>query len=378
MFNPRTLDTPAVIFDSGSGLIKTGLSGQIGPYHIISSVVGHPKFKFFPEGDDQRKYFVGEEALQECDLLYLDYPIKRGLILEWDNMEKILQYLFEKELCVKSSDHPVLMTESPLNPREIREKTAEVMFETFNVPAFYLSKQAVAALYASACVTGLVLDSGEGLTSTVPIFEGNPLPHAITTLCVAGKDLTEHLARVLLAGGHIYPSILKRHLINDIKEKLCYVASDLAIEQNKARKEVLKEYSLPDGNVIWMGEQRYQVPEALFQPDQLAIHTPGLSRMVTRSIMKCDAEIQQSLFAEIVLAGGTTLFPGLGERLLKDLEQQLTNTGISVKITASPERCYSGWIGASVMASRSTFKQMWVTSDEFKEFGPSVVQRKCL
>ncbi|XP_054432927.1 actin-related protein T1 [Pteronotus mesoamericanus] len=376
MFNPYILDIPAVIFDNGSGLCKAGLSGETVPRRVIRSVVGHPQVNMPLSLPYQKKYVVGENALYKYEALNLHYPIERGLVTGWEDMEKLWKYLFEWELGVKSCQQPVLMTEPSLNPRETREKMAEVMFETFNVPAFYLSNHAVAALYASASVTGLVLDSGEGVTCTVPIFEGYSLPHAVTKLHVAGGDLTEHLTQLLLASGNISPYILNKDLVNDIKEKLCYVAMDPDKELYKRSEEILKNYQLPDGNVFYIGEQLYQVPEVLFTPHHLGIYSPGLPNMVTSSIMKCDKDIQKNLFAEIVLSGGTTLFPGLEERLMKELEQ-LASRGTPIKITASPDRCFSAWIGASIMTSLSSFKQMWITSAEFMEFGTYVVQRRC-
>ncbi|XP_021541560.1 actin-related protein T1-like [Neomonachus schauinslandi] len=376
MFNPYVLDIPAVIFDNGSGLCKAGLSGEIGPRHVISSVVGHPKFNMPLSEATKKKYLVGEKALYKYDALHLHYPIERGLVTGWDDMEKLWKYLFEWELGVKPCQRPVLMIEPSLNPRETREKMAEVMFETFNVPAFYLSNHAVVALYASASVTGLVVDSGDGVTCTVPIFEGYSLPHAVTKLYVAGRDITEHLTRLLLASGSNFPCILNKALVGDIKEKLCYVALEPEKELRKRPEEVLREYRLPDGNVVYIGDQLHQVPEILFAPDKLGIHNPGLSKMVSSSIMKCDTDIQNNLFAEIVLSGGTTLFPGLEERLMKELEQ-LASRGTPIKITASPDRCFSAWIGASIVTSLSSFKQMWITSADFMEFGTYVVQRRC-
>ncbi|KAF4018496.1 actin-related protein T2 [Dama dama] len=376
MFDPHVLDCPAVIFDNGSGLCKAGLSGEIGPRHVVSSVVGHPKFKTPLTGANQKKYFVGEEALHRHEVLHLHYPIERGLITGWDDMEKLWKHLFEWELGVKANDRPVLMTEPSLNPRETREKMAEVMFESFDVPAFYLSDQAVLALYASACVTGLVVDSGDGVTCTVPIFEGYSLPHAVTKLYVAGKDITEHLTRLLLASGRTFPCVLDKALVDDIKEKLCYVALEPEKELCRRPEEVLREYKLPDGNIVPIGDQLYQAPEALFSPEQLGIQNPGLSKMVSCSITKCDADIQKTLYGEIVLSGGTTLFQGLDDRLLRELEQ-MASKGTPIKITAPPDRWFSTWIGASIVTSLSSFKQMWVTSADFKEFGTSVVQRRC-
>ncbi|XP_007529569.1 actin-related protein T2 [Erinaceus europaeus] len=376
MFSQHVLDCPAVIFDNGSGLCKAGLSGEIGPRHVISSVVGHPKLKMAAAGANQKKYFVGEEALHKADVLSLQWPIDRGLVTSWDDVERLWKHLFEWELGVKSGEQPVLMTEPSLNPREAREKTAEVMFEGFSVPAFYLSDQAVLALYASACVTGLVVDSGHGITCTVPIFEGYSLPHAVSKLAVAGRDITEHLSRLLLAGGRTFPCTLDRTLLDDIKEKLCYVALEPEQELLRQAEEVLREYRLPDGSTMRIGDQLFQAPETLFSPEQLGVQGPGLARMVACSITKCDADIQKTLYGEIVLSGGTSLFQGLDDRLLRELEQ-LAVKGTPIKITAPPDRWFSTWIGASIVTSLSSFKQMWVTAADFREFGTSVVQRRC-
>ncbi|XP_004713122.1 actin-related protein T1-like [Echinops telfairi] len=376
MLNPYSFNTPAVVFDNGSGLCKLGFSGETRPRHIIRSVVRHPRLNLSSEGGNPKNYAVKGEAPPKNEVLYLRYPIERGLVVNWDDMEKLWQHLFEHKLGVKSSEQPVLMTEPPLTPRQSHEKMAEVMFETFNVPAFYPCNQTVGVLYASASVTGLVLDSGAEVTCTVPIFEGYPLPHASNKLYLAGRDLTEHLSQLLLANRNNNPCVFNSSLVHAIKERLCYVAYDPEKEQCKKPEEFLREYRLPDGTVFNIGDQLYQVPEALFAPDQLGIHSPGISKMIQSSILKCDMDIQTNLFADIVLAGGSTLFPGFEERLLKELEL-VAPQGSPIKITASLDRCFSGWIGASVMSSQSNFKQMWVTSADFKEHGPTVVERKC-
>ncbi|KFO21958.1 actin-related protein T1 [Fukomys damarensis] len=376
MFTPHEMENPSVIFDNGSGLCKVGMSGFDGPIHVINSVVGHPKFSIPSARAGGKKYFVSEEAQCIYDALYVHYPIERGIVTRWDDMEKLWKHLFKWELGVKPSEQPVLMTEPSLNPIEAREKTAEIMFEKFNVPAFYLCNHAVAALYSYASVTGLVVDSGDGVTCTVPIFEGYSLSHAVTKLYVAGRDITEHLIRLLLAQGYTYPCILNKAVVDDIKERMCYVSLEPEKELHKKRQEVLTEYKLPDGNIVDIRDHLCQVPEVLFSPDQLGIHAPGLSKMVCRSIMKCDMDIQKSLFADVVLSGGSTHFPGLEERLMEELEQ-LASGGTPIKITASPNRCFSAWIGASIMACMSSFKQLWVTSADFKEYGKFVVQRKC-
>ncbi|XP_074048470.1 actin-related protein T2-like [Macrotis lagotis] len=376
MFNPHILEIPAVIFDNGSGLCKAGISGEIGPRHVITTVIGYPKFKMSGLEHNQKQYYIGEEALYKSESLSLQYPIERGIITSWEDMEKLWRHLFDLELGIKPSDRSVLMTEPSLNPRNNREKMAEMMFESFRVPAFYLSDQAVLALYASACVTGLVVDSGSGITCTVPVFEGYSLPHAVSKLYIAGKDITEHLLKLLINSGRSFPCKLDKTMVDDIKEKLCYVALDPEKELGRRPEEVMRDYKLPDGNVIHFGDQLFQGPEVLFAPEQLGIQLPGLSKMVSNSILKCDTDIQKVLFGDILLSGGSSLFPGLDDRLMKETEQQAPK-GIPIKITTPPDRWFSTWIGASIVTSLSSFKQMWVTSKDYREFGTSVIQRRC-
>jgi actin-related protein len=124
-------------------------------------------------------------------------------------MEKIWHYTFYTDLRIDPSEHPVLLTEAPLNPRPNREKMAEIMFETFNVPAMYVSMQAVLSLYASGRTTGLVVDSGDGVTHIVPIYEGFALTHAINRIDLGGRDITEYLRRLLRQRGYSLVSQLK-------------------------------------------------------------------------------------------------------------------------------------------------------------------------
>ncbi|XP_006885166.1 PREDICTED: actin-related protein T1-like [Elephantulus edwardii] len=373
MPNIHLIDSGAIIFDNGSGVCKAGFSGEKKPLHTLRSVVGYQEPGFCLPRD----YCLGDDALRKHIAVRLHYPIEYGLVLGWDGMEKIWREFFECKLHVIPSEWPVLMTEPALNPRSIRQKIAEIMFETFNVPSFYLSNQSALSLYASSCLTGLVVESGYGITCTVPVFEGYPVRQGVTKLYIAGRDLTEYLAQLLQTTGYANSYIGDRGVVCDIKEKLCYVAFDREKEMKKKREEVQKGYSLPDGSVIYIGDHLYQVPEVLFEPRLLGLDNPGISKMVATSIFKCDFRMQRKLFAKIMLTGGNTMFPGMEERLLKELEQ-LSFKGAPIKIMASPDRIFSGWTGASIMTSLSTFKRRWVTSAEFKDFGPSIVQRKCL
>ncbi|XP_067423331.1 actin-related protein T2-like isoform X2 [Emydura macquarii macquarii] len=291
-------------------------------------------------------------------------------------MEVLWRHIYESELGIDSSERPVLMSEPPLNPLHNREKITELMFEHFKVPGLYLSVQAPLALYASARTTGMVMDSGDGVTHTVPIYEGHCLSHAVSRLDVAGRDITEYLMRLLSARGHSIMSSAKRNMVNDIKEKFCYVALDPSQEIKRNSEEVLKGYKLPDGNAIKIGLPLCRAPEILFTPSSIGIDAPGLHTMISNSVTKCDGDICQHLYGNVVLSGGSSLFQGLDERLFKEIEQQAPK-GVPVRIVASADRKCSVWIGASIITYLASFVPMWVTVWDYKEYGPSVVHRKC-
>jgi centractin len=377
----EVLANQPIVIDNGSGSLKAGFAGEEVPKLIFPSYVGRPKHKKVMASVVEKPMYVGNKAEELRGLLKIRYPMEHGIVQPgaWGDMEAVWAHTFD-ELKVKPEAHPILLTEAPLNPRRNREKSAEIFFETFNVPALFVSLQAVLSLYASGRTTGVILDVGDGVAHSVPIFEGFAIPHAVMRVNVAGRDVTEHLQTLLRRAGYDFHTSAEREVVRAIKEAVCYVAFDPAkeeelLETENRGKPIHTTFKLPDGNSIEIGPERFRAPEVLFRPELIGEEYPGVHEMLTHSIGRTDLDLRRTLYSRIVLSGGSTLFPGFGDRFLNEVKN-LAPKEIKIKISAPPERKYSTWIGGSILANLPTFKKMWVSHEEYEEEGMAAIHRK--
>lgn len=353
--------------------------------------------------------FIGPTAQKNRGLLKIKYPMEHGIITDWDDMERIWQYVYSDELRILSEEHPVLLTEAPVNPRANREMAAQIFFETFNVPALYLSIQAVLALYASGRTTGVVLDSGDGVSHAVPVYSGFAIPSAVQRIDIAGRDVTEYLQLLLRKSGVILHTSAEKEIVREIKERHCYLAIDPKREEKEwavmgmerlhpaldtrskssssaadagpspsqpASNTSPNVFRLPDGRELRLGAEQFRASEILFSPHIIGSEYNGVHQMVSDSINRADLDLRSDLYESIVLSGGSTLTRGFGDRLLSELKM-IAPKNTKIKIYAPPERKYSTWIGGSILAGLSTFKKMWVSVDDWHE-NPDIIHTKCM
>ncbi|MEN2495398.1 MAG: actin [Marteilia pararefringens] len=373
------MDTPSIVLDNGSGMCKAGFGGEDNPHTVVNAIVGRPKLESAMAGMGQKDLYVGEEAQAKRGVLIITYPIKAGIITNYDDMISIWHHVIYNDLRVEPSLYNVMLTEAPMNPKRNREKMADVFFTVFEAQGVNIQIQAVLGLYADARTTGMVLDSGDGVTHTVPIYEGFAIQNGMHRLNMAGRTTTDALMKNLGEVGVMLSTSAEAEVVRILKEKHCWVALDYEKtmeEYNKdpSKFECLAE--LPDKEIIDLKYSAFKAPECLFKPSMSGVEAQGISEMTLESIKKCDMDIRLSMYTAIVATGGNTLLKGFPERVQKDIDDR-TAQNLKVKVNASPQRKFSVWIGGSILASLSTFSSSWIPRSEFDESGSAIVHRKC-
>ncbi|KAI8929760.1 actin family [Entophlyctis helioformis] len=374
-----------VVCDNGTGFVKVGFGGTNFPHAIFPAVVGRPILRAEEKiGDVTLKdIMVGDEAAAVRQMLQMSYPMENGIVRNWDDMHHLWDYTFKEKLGITDyNDHKILLTEPAMNPKRNREKMVEVMFEKYGFNGAYIAIQAVLTLYAQGLQTGVVVDSGDGVTHIVPVYDGFALPHLVRRLDVAGRDITRYLIKLLLLRGYAFNRTADFETVRQLKEKLCYVGYDLQLEQKLATETtvLVEQYTLPDGRVIKVGSERFEAPEALFQPHLVDVESPGVAELLFNTIQAAEIDIRSELYKHVVLSGGTSMYPGLPSRLEKEVKQLYLDrvlkgdmsrlSKFKIRVEDPPRRKHMVFLGGAVlgeiMKDRPAF---WISKQEWAEQG---------
>uniref|UniRef100_A0A7S1XUW7 Actin n=1 Tax=Phaeomonas parva TaxID=124430 RepID=A0A7S1XUW7_9STRA len=373
-----------VVIDNGTGLVKAGFAGADRPRAVFPCCVGRPKHeRYMPGGALEASgtgdgLFVGDKVLEHRGALRLSHPMEHGVVSSWADMEAVWGHVYAREqLNTPADQHPVLLTEAPLNPDKQRSKCAEVFFETFGAPALHFAPQALLSLYASGRTSGVVLDVGDGVAHAVPVYEGFALPHAVTRMDVAGREVTEQLQLLLRRSGYSFVTSAERDLVREIKEQRCYVAFDPAAEARPTNRNRPAVHTLPDGTALELSDERWKAPELLFDPGLIGSEYGGVQHCLVGAIRRSDLELRRTLFSQVVLAGGTTNLPGFPDRMLNEV-RKLSPRDMKIRIAAPQNRHITTWVGGSILTSLNSFRAMWITKKDYDERGALSVAGRSL
>jgi len=361
----------SIIIDNGTGNIKAALSGEEYSTIIIPSCIGYPKSSDFSY-KEKNDYVFGNDIEWMKKDLKIEYPINRGIIQDWDAMEKIWEHVFY-QLHSYPEECNVMLTQPIMNPKDQAEKMIQIMFETFNVPGFYITNPPFLSFYSLGKLTGLAVDSGESLTQYLAVLEGFELPWKRDLIEFGGKDLTEYFVRLLNEIKYI-PIDKEKHIAEEAKVKACYVALDY---QSELKYVEPFEYKLPDGTDIFIRDQRIKCCEALFNPSLTGVdYDENIAEYCNKCIKSCDDDQRNDLYSNIILSGGNTMFKGFAERFAEEIKKLAGYKYEEVvNVTTHHEKNFAALKGGCVLSSLSEFEEKWITKTEYEESGSYIVHK---
>ena len=335
---------------------------------------------------------IGDEVIPYRSLLELSYPIDEGIIRNPEDLFKLWEYALTQKLKIDDpSESKILVTEAPLNPIANKKTICEILFEQMGVKALNIEAQAKCSLFCEGIDSGIVLDSGDGVTHCIPISDGNIIKYNIERLDLAGRHITQYLIRLLQRKGYSFNSSADFEFVRYLKEKYCFVSNDIESDRKLERETSYYNswHLLPDETRIHISDEKFEAPEILFSPYLLGMDVNGIPEMMFKSINNCPIDLRKSLYGNIILSGATTLFPGFASRVeleMKKLykENALKNVGdkkikISINVIDSPRRKYSVFIGAGIIGNyynTADSEDYWVSIDEWLECGDNAVSKE--
>jgi actin-related protein 3 len=408
---------PAVVIDNGTGYTKMGFAKNVEPSHVVPTCVASTSGKTTTGATasaagsrmgamDDLDFLIGDDALRASGSRDVTWPIRHGTVENWEAMEKFWEASLCRHMRCDPEDHYFLLTEPPLNPPENREYTAEIMFESFNVPGLYIGVQAVLALAASiaskkqsqyaSALTGTVIDIGDGVTHVIPVSDGYVLGGSIKSVPLAGRDLTTFVQYLMRERGERVPPESAMDVARRVKEDYCYVCKDIA-------KEFLQHERMPGEYIVQMhgvrgktgetwtadvGYERFLAPEVFFQPEIYSSdYITPLPELVHQAIASSPIDTRRNLYGNIVLSGGSTMFKGFGKRIKRDVKRLVDNRiaavnkggtiaskDVEVEVVTHHMQRYAVWFGGSVLASTPGFYSSCHTKADYEEYGASIVR----
>jgi len=398
---------PAIVIDNGTGYTKMGFAGNSEPSYIIPTAIASNEEKDTTKGMsiEDLNFHIGDEALQRSKAYQIYYPVRRGEVDNWTHMEKLWQHCIFRYLRTDPEDHYFCLTEPPLNPPENREFTAEVMFETFNIPGLYIGTQAVLALAASwtskqvteKTLTGTVIDSGDGVTHVIPVAEGYVIGSSIKSMPLAGRTVTQFVQQLLRDRNEKVPPSQSLDVAKAIKERFSYVCPDLVKEYRKYDTDTegkwFKTYEDKDSVTkapftVDVGYERFLGPEIFFNPEIFSSdYLTPLPEAVDQCIQSCPIDTRRGLYKNVVLSGRTTMFKDFARRLNRDLKKfvdtriarseelsggKFKANPLEVNVISHGMQRYAVWFGGSMLASTDEFFKVCHTKQQYDELGPSI------
>ena len=372
-----------IIIDFGSNTIKYGFNQDPFPKFITPNVIGKIKNKNFSPIKDYNEYYCGYDALYNSSSVDITYPRidNNGKISTTEEGEKelenIFSYILKEKLKINDYTYDIFIIDSIYSSAKERQTIAQILFEKFNVYHVHFEPQSIMALYSTSKVSGLVVNSGEISTEIVPIIEGYIISQGIVNYPIAGKELTKIFENTYKDIFDINNVSNHYWMAQKIKEEFSEILpNEKEFEKIIKNKNInKKEYILPDGNIVELGNEIYEIPESIFNPNIIEMQIDSLPQTILNSINKCDISTRKELFNNIILTGGNTFIKGFETRLKKEIDEiKKRNCGIiSLK-----ERNYAAWIGASGISSLSNFKNKWISRNEYFENGGKLFENDYL
>ena len=382
---PEYLKLP-IIIDIGSGIIKAGISGQEAPKTIFPNYIGEPKYSkvlrsFSKDNQEMKEQYIGKDCSKYLGILKLRYPVKNGIFENEQDILTVFKYIYQN-LEINNEEireHPILITESLLNPYSNREKIASALFENLSAPAIFFASQPILSLFSTSNTSGVILESGEGVTQSCVVYEGYSIPNSYIRNNYGGRDVTDYFQTLLKKQGYSFSTTSEFEIVKKIKEEICFTVvgsssnnplsniSNLELG-NKNKSESSNTYNLPDGNAIKIGEEKSLAPEILFNPSIIGSEHLSFQEMIVTSINKVDIDLRKNLFNNILISGGNTLFKGIQEKFHTEIKY-LSPKNMKVRIHSPGNRLLSCWTGGNVISTLEIFKKMWVTKDDWGEKG---------